>query len=169
MVHKFSVREANPLAGTLRYSESDRGFSFQPQSLDDLARLEGGGGRTSLVADTLQLEVAVDSGRALYVWGYLPKESWQREELKLPISASGAVTVELDDPPLEEHISVSIARSDWDVLFDENSGLVRVVRDRRVPEKLVEIADGIHLGLNGTEFISFWLSPEFVFSYDAPT
>ncbi|MEU5821085.1 hypothetical protein [Streptomyces sp. NPDC047803] len=162
MAHKFIVEAADPLAGTLRYSEADRGFSFQPRSLDDLARLEGGGGRTSLVADTLQLEVAVDSGRALYVWGYLPKESWQREELKLPTSVGGAVAVELDDPPLEEHISVSIARSDWDVLFDETSGLVRVVRDRRVPEELVEIADGVHLGLNGTEFISFWLAPEFV-------
>ncbi|WP_330238536.1 hypothetical protein [Streptomyces sp. NBC_00525] len=162
MAHKFIVEAASPLAGTLRYSDADRGFSFQPQSFDDLARLEGSEGRTSLVADTLQLEVAVDSGRALYVWGYLPKESWQREELKLPTSAGGAVAVELDDPPLEEHISVSIARSDWDVLFDESSRLVRVVRDRRVPEKLVEIADGVHLGLNGTEFVSFWLCPEFV-------
>lgn len=162
MAHKFSTEAANPLAGTLRYSESDRGFTFQPRSLDDLARLEGGGGRTSLVADTLQLEVAVDSGRALYVWGYLPTESWQRAELKLPISASGSVTVELDDPPLEAGISVAIARSNWHVLFDESSGLVRVVRDQRIPEKLVEIADDVRLGLNGTELISFWLSPEFV-------
>lgn len=162
MAHKFRIEAATPLVGMLRYSESDRGFTFQPRNLGDLAVLEGGGGRTSLVADTLQLEVAVDSGRALYVWGYLPKESWKRTELKLPISMGGSVTVELDDPPLEAGISVSITRSNWHVLFDESSGLVRVVRDQQISEKLVEIADGVRLGLNGTELISFWLSPEFV-------
>ncbi|KAA9375982.1 MULTISPECIES: hypothetical protein [Microbispora] len=103
----------------------------------------------------------MDTGFALYVWGYLPKESWRRADLKLPRSASGRVKVELDDPPLEEGISVSIARSDWEVLFDESSGLVRVVRDRQLPEELVEIADDVHLGLSGTMLNSFWLSPEF--------
>lgn len=162
MAHKFTAEAANPLAGTLRYSESDRGFSFQPRNFGDLVGLAGEGGRTSLVADTLQLEVAVDTGCALYVWGYLPKESWRRADLKLPSSASGRVTVELDEPPLEAGISVSIARSNWEVLFDESSGLVRVVRDRQLPEELVEIADGVYLGLNGTVLNSFWLSPEFV-------
>ncbi|MFG2571652.1 hypothetical protein [Streptomyces sp. NPDC048481] len=108
------------------------------------------------------MEVAVDTGCALYVWGYLPKESWRREELELPVSVSGRVVVELDDSPLEAGISVSIARSDWKVLFDESSCLVRVVSDRQLPEKLVEIADGVHLGLNGAMLNSFWLSPEFV-------
>ncbi|MFE9882715.1 hypothetical protein [Streptomyces sp. NPDC005784] len=162
MAHKFTAEAANPLAGTLRYSESDRGFNFQLRNFDELAGLVGERGSTSLVADTLQLEVAVDTGCALYVWGYLPKESWRRADLKLPSSVSGRVTVELDDPPLEEGISVSIARSNWEVLFDEGSGLVQVVRDRKILEELVEIADGVHLGLSGTRMNSFWLSPEFV-------
>jgi ABC-type enterobactin transport system permease subunit len=72
------------------------------------------------------------------------------------------VTEELDDPPLEAGISVSIARSNWEVLFDESSGLVRVVRDRQIPEKLVEIANGVHLGLSGAMLNSFWRSPKFV-------
>ncbi|MET7713453.1 hypothetical protein [Streptomyces sp. NPDC005407] len=104
----------------------------------------------------------MDTGRTLYVWGYLPRESWRRAELKLPISASGRVTVELEDPPLEADISVSIARSNWHVLFDESAGLIRVVRDQQIPEQLVEVADGVHLGLSGTVLNSFWLSPEFV-------
>lgn len=162
MAHTFRSEAANPLAGTLRYSESDRGFAFHLRNSDDLTGLVGDRGSTSLVADTLQLEVAVDTGCALYVWGYLPKESWRRAELKLPNSVSGRVTVELDDPPLEAGISVSIAPSNWEVLFDESSCLVRVVQNRQLPEKLVEIADGVHLGLSGTMLNSFWLSPKFV-------
>lgn len=117
MAHKFLVKSANVLAGTLTYSESDRGFAFHPGGLDDLAERVGGEGRTSLVADTLQLEVAVETGRALYVWGYLPRESWGRTSMELPDSRIGGVIVELDDPPLEEAISVSIARSNWEVFL----------------------------------------------------
>lgn len=61
---KFSVLPAEPLAGLLRYSRSDRAFGFQPRNPDELAGRAGCGGRASLVAGTLQLEVAVDN-----VWG----------------------------------------------------------------------------------------------------
>ncbi|MDA3626671.1 hypothetical protein OU415_14590 [Saccharopolyspora sp. WRP15-2] len=124
--------------------------------------LAGESGRSSLVADTLQLEVAVDTGRALYAWGYLPSSSWKRAALQLPDSRPGEVIVQLDASPLEDAVSVSIARSKWDVLFDEQTGLVRVSRDQRSPEELIEIATGVHLGLVGADLNSFWLQPEFV-------
>ncbi|WP_435582480.1 hypothetical protein [Amycolatopsis thermoflava] len=158
---KFSVLPAAPLAGLLRYSRSDRAFGFQPRNPDDLAGRTGCGGRTSLVAGTLQLEVAVDTGEALYVWGYLPTESWRRAALSHPDAVGGRVKVELDGPALEAGVSETIAPSDWEVLFDQDSGLVRVVQNRWSAERVVEIADGVRLGLSGASLNSFWLAPEF--------
>ncbi|GAA2788317.1 hypothetical protein [Saccharopolyspora taberi] len=162
MVHKFLVKPASSLAGTLTYSESDHGFAFRPENVEDLVERVGAEGRTSLVADTLQLEVAVGTGRALYVWGYLPKTSWNPANLKLPESKPAEVIVQIDDPPLEESISVSIARVNWDAFFDKRTGLVRVTRNHICSEELVEIAEGVHLGLSGTDLNSFWLKPEFI-------
>lgn len=162
MTHRFLAETASPLAGKLTYSGIDRGFAFHPHSSEDLADRVGTEGCTSLVADTLQLEVAVETCRALYVWGYLPKDTWAQASLELPSSRGGKVTVEVDDPPLEEAISVSIARVNWEVVFDASAGLVRVVRDPLRQEELIEIADGVHLGLSGTDLNSFWLEPEFI-------
>ena len=72
------------------------------------------------------------------------------------------LAVEIDDPPLELGVSVPIIRSKYDVLFDERSGLVRVTRNELNVEHLVEIAQDVHLGFNGSEPTSFWLVPEFV-------
>ncbi|MEV5302942.1 hypothetical protein [Amycolatopsis methanolica] len=159
-MHEFKVVTAKPLSGALRYSRADRAFAFRLRDRGELESLVGRGGVTSLVADTLQLEVAVETGRALFVWGYWPAESWRPERLELPDSVGGRVTVAVDGPPLEEGVSVAITGTGWETLFDQEAGLVRVVRDRQLVEKVVEIADGVHLGLSGAALNSFWLAPE---------
>lgn len=163
MANRFVVRPGTPLAGSLAYSASDMSFSFRPESGPDLALRAGDGGLTSLVADSLQLEVAVATGEVLYAWGYLPLSSWQQVSLEFPGASSGVVMVELEEPPLEEAISVSIARTIWTANFDETSGFVRLVRaDSTGAEDLVEVADGVWLALDGDRLNSIWLKPRMV-------
>ncbi|MFD0560396.1 hypothetical protein ACFQ3B_25555 [Stackebrandtia endophytica] len=83
-------------------------------------------------------------------------------KMKLPDAKPGRVIAMVAGPPLEAGISVPIARGHWEAFFDESRGLVRVTRDHEVTESLVEIANGVHVGLNGASLSSFWLLPNFV-------
>ncbi len=158
MANRFFASPGDPLAGSLVYSARDKGFSFTPASLTDLSQRLGGDGRTSLVADTLQLETSVKTGEVLFAWGYLPEESWRDAPLLLPDASPASVTVELEHPPLEEAISVSIARTEWKAQANRAAGLLRVVRaDAEPRENLHEIAEGVFLGISETSLNSIWL------------
>jgi hypothetical protein len=163
MANRFVARLGIPLAGSLAYSVGDMSFSFRPKNAADLARRVGDEGLTSLVADSIQLEVAVATGEVLYVWGYLPRRSWRQASLQFPGATYGVVRVELEDPPLEEAVSVSIARTEWAAYFDESSGYVRLIRaDPGRVEILYQVAEGVFLGLSGDLLNSIWLKPQMV-------
>lgn len=158
---RFRVRAGRPLAGSLKYSQVDMGFSFEAADLPELAERLSGGGRTSVVIDSLQLEVGVDSGELLYVWGYCPGGAWAPLSLRPAPSTEGKIFVEAD-PSLEEAISVSISRSAvWDYGFDRESGWVCVFRSMSATEDLIEVAEGVLIGLIGEDINSVWLHPEF--------
>jgi hypothetical protein len=160
MAVKFHPRPGIPLKGFLRYSRSDRGFSFEVASLSELAERSGGEGRASLVVDSLQLEVGIGTEEILFAWGYFPMESWQKMVLNPPRSTRGRVTAEVN-PPLEEAVSVSVSRSNWNAAFDQASGWIRVFHSPTQREDLFEIAEGVHLGLIGESLNSIWLHPIF--------
>jgi hypothetical protein len=157
---KFHIRPGLPLEGSLRYSKSDRDFSFEVASLPDLAGRSGEEGRASLVVDSLQLEIGVGTGELLFAWGYFPMESWKKMVLNPSPSIKGRVIAEVD-PPLEESISVSVSDSTWNAAFDQASGWICVSRSLSQRENLVEIAEGVHLGLIGESLNSIWLHPIF--------
>jgi hypothetical protein len=137
------------------------GFSFEVATLSDLADRLAGEGRTSLAIDSLQLEAGVGTGELLYAWGYCPTSAWTPLSLKPSPSKKGKVFVEVD-PPLEEAISVSISRSVvWSYGFDRESGWVCIFLSLSPLESLIEIAEGVLIGLIGENINSVWLRPDF--------
>lgn len=156
----FQSVSGTPLAGVLRYSRTDMGFSFEAASLPDLAMRAGSQGMSSLVIDTLQLEVGVETGQILYAWGYCPESSWLPAVLEPPVYSDARITVKVD-PPLEESISVSISRTPWKIQVDRDSEWVLISPSEATGERVVKIADGILLGLVEAKLNSIWLCPRF--------
>lgn len=156
----FQAVSGTPLAGVLRYSRSDMGFSFESASLPDLARRAGSQGMSSLAIDTLQLELGVETGQVLYAWGYCPESSWLPAVLEPP-AHSGARIMATVAPPLEESVSVSLSRSPWKIQVDRDSEWIMISPSLVIEERVVKVADGILLGLAGARLNSIWLCPRF--------
>ncbi|MBP2323573.1 hypothetical protein JOF56_003958 [Kibdelosporangium banguiense] len=157
---KFDVVSGHSLAGVLKYSRSDMGFFFEVSSRSELAARVGDRGRTSLVVDSLQLEVSVETGEVLYVWGYCPETAWSSGSVRPPGSAIGKVVAEVD-LPLEEAVSVSISKLPWSITYDRDSGWFRIFCADSQSEEVIEISPGILLGLSEAELSSIWLRPQF--------
>ncbi len=80
---------SNPtnIDGQSNYDFEDHAFSFQMNRNSEEYQSKNVH-TTSLVLDTLQLEVAVDSCLCLYIWGYFPMGKWRSSPLFPPGSAS---------------------------------------------------------------------------------
>lgn len=136
------------------------GFSFESVNLPDLAVRTGDQGKSSLVIDSLQLEVGVETGEVLYVWGYCPDSSWLPAVLEQPAYSAARIAADVD-PPLEESISVLLSRSFWKIQFDRESGWILISSSEKADESVSEIAEGILLGLVEAKINSIWLRPRF--------
>jgi hypothetical protein len=157
---RFLITEDSALGGTLSYVKSEHSFTYDPARSSDLAARAGGSGVTSLVIDTLQIEVGVDTGRLLFVWGYHPMGGWLHADLSSPQSAPGQVIVEVDDE-LEMGISIPIPGHDWLTEYDPRRGLICVRRYQSAPSHYVTIADGVTVGLSENSINDLWLQPVF--------
>lgn len=155
----FSQHQAAPLTGELRYIKSDHSFLYKPE-FSELNRRTGGGSRTSLVADTLQLEVSVDTGELLFVWGYWPLESCKETSIKFPKYRSGRVFVE-DDEGLEDSVSVPLPSDEWKTNFDPQSGVVRIFSPYLPSSTFTKIAHDVVIGLSTIGPGEFFLTPKF--------
>lgn len=146
------------LNGLLVYDDAEYSFRYEAD-LSELRDRVGGGGVASLTVGTLQVEVDVDSGQALFVWGLHPKAQWAEARLTPPHSQPGIVCFE-SSTPFSESASISVARvGAWNTQYDSNTGWVRVAPDLAPDEAQVMIADGVVIGVLGEEFHSLWLQP----------
>ncbi|MEV7011407.1 hypothetical protein [Streptosporangium sp. NPDC051022] len=149
-----------PLPGILKYLHDEYSFSFHPLDPAELER-RSGAGVTSFVIDTLQIEVDVRTGVALYVWGYHPHGSWVRSDLPVPKRVRGAAPL---DAECELDAGVSIAvpggRNRLTEYNPENDW-IRVSPRGGTDENLIEIADGVILGKPQGGLGSVWLNPVF--------
>jgi hypothetical protein len=97
---KFSYKQGERIEGGLSYIDEDKAIDFVPS--DEIYQPSRHGLSAALVVDkTLQVEFLIDSGRLLYVWGYLPQESWKEREGRYDLEGvvSGQVFVhDVDDP-----------------------------------------------------------------------
>lgn len=146
------------LNGSLVYDDSEYSFRYEAD-LPELRGRVGGGGVTSITVGTLQVEVDVDSGQALFVWGLHPRAQWTEARLAPPRAQPGLVFFE-SASPFHEGVSISEAGVGvWSTQYDSETGWVRVAPDLRPDEAQIMIADGVVVGVLGDELHSLWLRP----------
>ena len=152
---------AASLPGELVYSRSEYGFRFRTSGAKGLLAGEDNEGFASVSVDTLQIEVSVQTGRALYVWGYEPHTGWRGEKVNTPEAQPGLVILQPGEP-FEDGVSVSIPAQHWDRRFDESTGwFVASPHDGDDAQWHVEIANGIVLGGSTEGIRSIYLRPTF--------
>lgn len=152
-----------PLSGRLTYLESEYSFVFDVADRSDLVEYAGESGFTSITIGTLQIEIGIESRRALYVWGYHPKLSWVQALLEPPIVERQAVLLASDKPTLQVGVSIAVAPvGAWRTTHDRSNGWVRVAPDDVSDDWLTEIAEGTVLGCLHGDLHSVWLLPKVV-------
>ena len=158
----LTASEGAPLDGLLVYSDAEHSFRFEVGAPSDLETRSGGAGRTSLSVGTLQVEVDVATGVALFAWGLHPRERWSdgggRPERQRP----GEVQVH-STFPLEAGVAVPVAAVGvWHTIHDGMTGWVRVTSDERTEDDAqILIASGTVLGIRAGRLNSVWLNPVF--------
>jgi hypothetical protein len=151
-----------PLEGILRYIEAEYSFTFDVSSPADLRARSGAAGVTSLSVGTLQIEVAVETGLVLFVWGLHPRSRWKVESVAQPNPAALSARVK-PRVPLERGVTAQISPvGAWETYFDDTTGWARVAKNQGYrSEQEVLVATGIVLGITGHNLDSLWLQPIF--------
>ena len=159
---RFRAEAGVPFGGTPVYRRSEYSFDFEPASRDELTALTSEAGVTSIVVETLQIEVNAFDGEALHVWGYHPAADWSAHSL-LPVDPRPGAVFIADDQAFISGVSIGLAEvGEWTTAHDEKSGWVRVTPDLAVDdEQVVLIATGTCLGLIGDQLNSIWVRPRF--------
>ncbi|GGS45181.1 hypothetical protein AB0E75_23150 [Streptomyces griseoviridis] len=156
----FTRRDGNHLAGVLVYDDSEYGFSFNARSAAALGERLGSKGVASILIDTLQLEVDIESGEILFAWGYFPNVRSEVSELRVPAITSGRVVISSEDI-FDPGVSYEVPGSRWRTLYDPSSGWVAICTREAVDADFVEVAEGVVLGIERGGLASVWLKPVF--------
>jgi hypothetical protein len=158
---RFLKYDCAPLHGEVVYRAYEYSFDFKVKSESELALRAGSKGTTSLVVGTLQIEVGIETGAALFVWG-LHSHSTQWRQVRLPrvSSQKGCVKVEFDEEPVIG-VSQGLAEvGEWQTTYDEDTGWICVsANEHDVAENYVEFADNTIVGLADEKLVSVWLRP----------
>jgi len=154
MKYKYVLTE-EPAEGKLVYSQDEYSFDTENQraASEPVASIA--------IAKTLQVEFGIDSGTLLHIWGYSPREAWQKAEITPPNSMPGQVTI-IDDEG--EDFGAGFSYSELNlknekVLFDENSGWISIGSSDA--KTAIEICKGIILGFSEDKLACVWLCPTF--------
>jgi hypothetical protein len=149
------------LSGTLLYLEGEYSFKFDARDRQEVLDRAGNDGVTSLSVGTLQVEVGVETGIALFVWGFHPHLTWEDMRLAEPRSQPGQVR--LSDPRVLARGVALQASPDgaWSTWRDPQTGWISVAPEPGASgaESHVLIADGVVLGLRDGALSSVWLRP----------
>jgi len=151
-----------PLEGILSYLEAEHSFVFDVASSRDLEERSGFSGFTSLSVGTLQIEIGVESGVALFVWGLHPRAAWRSRSVGQPCPTMACVRFEMSEP-MRRGVSIRLAEvGEWETAFDEATGWLCIAKnpDAGTRQELL-IASGVALGVTDGSLDSIWLHPVF--------
>lgn len=154
------MHDGTPLQGVLTYDESEYGFSFSTQSRESLNQRLGSQGVTSVLIDTLQLEVDIESREVLFAWGYFPITRSVVAEFSDPHYIPGRVSISSDNT-FEPGVSFEIPGDSWHISHDPASGWIVVRQTEAAGIEFVQIATGTVLGIANGNLVSVWLHPTF--------
>lgn len=158
MIQFIPCSDWSVLEGRLIYHE--RGFDFEPYSQEELIKREVGRGVTSVAIRTLQIEVSISTGIALYVWGYHPKSSWKMRRLRPPISRLGCLKI-ISDEKLLPGVAIDLpGAQEWSTAYDPTNNWV-CVGDVIIPAQAecIEFANNIVAVIKNRDLLSLWLHP----------
>lgn len=162
MMEFDTLATCSKLDGKLVYRESEYSLDFEPDQGFISHDIAGQQGTTSIMIDTLQIEVALETRRLLYVWGYFPAVRWERATV-LPISAAqGCVRIRTGAQLI---IGVTLAlgaAEDWRREYDATSGWLSIhCATPTEHDRAVEFATGCVAVLREERLIALWLHPLF--------
>lgn len=158
---RFVDYDCVPLQGELVYRASEHSFDFKARSNSELAQRIGTKGTTSLLIGTLQIEVGIEVGAALFVWGLHSHISqWRRGQLSAVSATRGGIRVIFDEEPA---IGVSQALAEvaeWHTVFDPDTGWIRISSNQDdSAERYIEFAENTIAGISDERLISLRLRP----------
>jgi hypothetical protein len=158
---RFLNYDCVPLEGQLVYRAYEYSFDFKVGSQPELARRAGSKGTTSLLIGTLQIEVGLETGTALFVWGlHSHSAQWRRDSLSRPLAQPGCVRAVFDEEPIMG-VSQGLAEvGEWQTTYDPNTGWICVSSNvHDVFESYIEFAENTIAGLHNGSLVSVWLHP----------
>ena len=150
------------LPGRVVYRAADYAFDFEIQSHKDLSDRVGQHGTTSLLIGTLQIEVSIETGLLLYVWGYCPSTQWSRATVIPAFRKSGCVKL-ISSNRLEVGISEKYVKiMQWPIVYDDESGWICVGKaDQPMGANWIEFATDTIAVVQGTVLYALLLRPDF--------
>ncbi|BDR54520.1 hypothetical protein KIMH_06310 [Bombiscardovia apis] len=150
-----------PLLGKLVYRESEYSLDFIECSDDNLARLSGDGGRTSLTVHTLQIEIGINTGKLLYPWGLFPLIHAIDKPLTIPDSYYGELSVNTAKNKLISGVSIEFPDSEnWELCKDPSSGWVFVGNPSITQYSCsIEFANNVIASIENDCIVAFWMRP----------
>ena len=150
-----------PLKGTLVYRAYEYSFDFKVESETELARLAGHSGTISLVIGTLQIEVGIETGAVLFLWGlHSHSAQWRRDRLPVISWKKGCLTVRFDEEPIMG-VSQELAEvGEWQTTYDANTGWICVSSQKGdAAECYVEFAQNTIAGVANQKLVSLRMRP----------
>lgn len=158
---RFLKYDCAPLQGELIYRAYEYSFDYKVSSESELALRAGNKGTTSLVVGTLQVEIGIETGAALFVWGlHSHTTRWRRVHLPGVSSQKGCVKVLFDEAPVIGVSQVFAEVGEWQTTYDEDTGWISVsANEHDVVGSHVEFADNTIAGLANEKLVSLWLRP----------
>jgi len=158
---RFVEYDCVPLQGELVYRAYEHSFDFKVKSSSDLTERIGNKGTTSLLIGTLQIEVGIEVGAALFVWGLHSHFSqWRRDHLSAVPAKRGGIRVLFDEEPT---IGISQGLADvgeWHTAFDPNTGWICISSNQSdSAERYIEFAENTIAGVSNEKLVSVRLHP----------
>lgn len=150
------------LKGQLVYRMQEHSFDFEVESYTLLQERMGQGGTTSLLIESVQIEVGVTTGFLLFVWGYYPRFTWINDHLSPPLSKMGSIHGQLN-PPFEEGVAVPLTpMKSWTTKYDAATGWICIRADTSTKSGVaIEFATNVIAVVEETAFHELWLHPTF--------
>lgn len=154
----FSTQPAEKMGGKLIYRESEYSFDFVEAEAQKLSQRRGSKGVSSISVDTLQIEIGIEHGEVLYVWGFYPIP---RKVVDLPLPVTRSARVFTHGERWDLGISVPIPWSHHEATFDPRRRVTRITSSEKLADEYVTPASGIIFGLIRDQVSEIILSAKF--------
>lgn len=159
-----SAAEAS-MRGELIYREAEYSLDFVCSESARAGGIVGDGGCMSLTIETLQIEVAVETGMLLYPWGFLPLRNSSFSPINVPRFILGGVHVCINETKLIKGVAFEVpGASLWVTVKDPDNGWIYIGPENYTSGNVVYIkfADNSIVGISDGLMYCIFLKPTFI-------